>query len=87
MGLGTESLAAGGYGGSGGEGDFCKFLEKKAVLIPLDHISHVFKSQPFERTRILTFQSQSKKFNCLILLLRAIKFQNTLKILYYGVKF
>ena len=23
-------------------GDFCKFLETKAVLIPLDHISHVF---------------------------------------------
>ena len=23
-------------------GDFCKFLEKKAILIPLDHISHVF---------------------------------------------
>ena len=23
-------------------GDFCKFLEKKAILIPLDHILHVF---------------------------------------------
>ena len=23
-------------------GDFCKFLEKKAILMPLDHISHVF---------------------------------------------
>ena len=23
-------------------GNFCKFLEKKAILIPLDHISHVF---------------------------------------------
>ena len=23
-------------------GDFCKFLEKKAILIPLDHISHEF---------------------------------------------
>ena len=23
-------------------GDFCKFLEKKAILIQLDHISHVF---------------------------------------------
>ena len=22
--------------------DFCKFLKKKAILIPLDHISHVF---------------------------------------------
>ena len=25
-------------------GDFCKFLGKKAILIPLDHISHVFKA-------------------------------------------
>ena len=25
-------------------GDFCKFLEKIAILIPLDHISHVFTS-------------------------------------------
>ena len=23
-------------------GDFCKFLKKQAILIPLDHISHVF---------------------------------------------
>ena len=23
-------------------GNFCKFLEKKAILIPLDHISLVF---------------------------------------------
>ena len=23
-------------------GDFCEFLGKKAILIPLDHISHVF---------------------------------------------
>ena len=23
-------------------GDFCKFLEKKAILIPLNHILHVF---------------------------------------------
>ena len=23
-------------------GDFCAFLEKRAILIPLDHISHVF---------------------------------------------
>ena len=30
-------------------GNFCKFLEKTAILIPLDHISHVFK--PFEKTR------------------------------------
>ena len=25
-------------------GDFCKFLEKKAFEIPLDHISHEFKA-------------------------------------------
>ena len=25
-------------------GDFCTFLDKKAILIPLDHISHVFKA-------------------------------------------
>ena len=25
-------------------GDFCKFLGKKAILIPLDHIVHVFKA-------------------------------------------
>ena len=25
-------------------GDFSKFLGKKAILIPLDHISHVFKA-------------------------------------------
>ena len=25
-------------------GDFCKFLKKKAILILLDHISHVFKA-------------------------------------------
>ena len=23
---------------------FCKVLEKKAILIPLDHISHMFKA-------------------------------------------
>ena len=25
-------------------GDFCTFLDKKAILNPLDHISHVFKA-------------------------------------------
>ena len=25
-------------------GDFCKFLEQKAILIPLDHISHEFSA-------------------------------------------
>ena len=46
QGLGAELPAAGGYGGLGTKppalGEFCKFLEKKAILIPLDHILHVF---------------------------------------------
>ena len=25
-------------------GDFCKFLEKKAILIPFDHILHEFRA-------------------------------------------
>ena len=25
-------------------GEFCKFFENKTILIPLDHISHVFKA-------------------------------------------
>ena len=66
-------------------GNLCTFSEKKAILIPLDHTSHVFTA--IERTRFLTFESQSKKFNCLILLLLAIKVQNTFKILHYGEKF
>ena len=65
-------------------GDFCKFLEKKAILISLDHICTC--SQLFEKNRFLTFESQSKKFSCLILLL-AVKVQSTFKILHYGVKF
>ena len=61
--------------GSGGEAPsrwaiFCNFLEKKAILMPLDHISQC--SKPFENTRFLTFESQLKKSNCLILLLLAI---------------
>ena len=43
-----EPPAASGYGGLGAkpqpQGDFCKFLEKKSILIPLDHISHVFRA-------------------------------------------
>ena len=46
--MGPEPPAAGGYGGLGDSpqplGDFCKFLEKKAILMQLDHISHVFKA-------------------------------------------
>ena len=26
------------------QGNLCTFLEKKAILIPLDHISHMFKA-------------------------------------------
>ena len=44
-------------------------------------------SETFERTIFLTFENQSKKFNCSILFLLAIKVQNTFKILHYGVKF
>ena len=65
-------------------GHFCKFLEKKAIVIPLDHICTC--SQLFERIRFLTFESRSKKFSCSILLL-AIKVQSTFKILHYVVKF
>ena len=49
---------------------FCNFLKKKAILMPLDHISN--SSEPFESTRFLTFEGQLKKSNCLILLLLAI---------------
>ena len=39
---------------------FRTFFEKKAVLTPLNHISHVFGA-PFESTRFLTSESQLKK--------------------------
>ena len=42
---------------------FRNFLEKKAVLTPLDHISHVFRAS-FESTRFLTFEGQLKKLSC-----------------------
>ena len=35
---------------------FGNFLDKKAILMPLDHILHVFRA--FERTRFLTYESQ-----------------------------
>ena len=38
---------------------FSIFLENKAIFMPLDHISHV--SEPFERTRFLTFKIQLRK--------------------------
>ena len=44
--MGAEPSAAGGYGVWGEVqrrwAIFRNFLEKKAILIPLDHISHVF---------------------------------------------
>ena len=53
--------------------------------MPLDYISQVF--EPIEITKFLIFESQLKKLNCSILLLRAIQVQNTFKILNFDVKF
>ena len=41
--------AVGGFGGLGGEAPSCwaifyNFLEKKAILMPLNHISHMFRA-------------------------------------------
>ena len=67
-------------------GNFCKFLERKsyfnAVGSRFARVHSHLKELVF-----LTFESQSKKFNCSILLLLAIKVQNTFKILHCGVKF
>ena len=49
-------------------GDFCKFLEKK--LFKSHWITFRTSSEPFQRTRFLTFQCQSKKFSCSILFLQ-----------------
>ena len=64
-------------------GDFCKFLEKK--LFTSHWITFRTSSEPFQRTRFLTFQSQSKKFSCSILLLQ-LKSKTRLKS-YVSVKF
>ena len=50
-----------GFGGSvsSRRAIFRNFLEKKASLIPLDHILHV--SEPIESTGFLIFESQLKK--------------------------
>ena len=66
-------------------GRFLYVFGKKAILI--DWIAFHTCSKPIERTKFLTFESESKKFNCSILLLLAIKVQNTFKILHYGLKF
>ena len=76
--------------GSGGEAPsrwaiFVSFWKKK--LFKSHWITFRTYLQPFERTRFLTFESQSKKIVCSILLLLAIKVQNTFKILHYGKKF
>ena len=72
MGSGGGAPATGGYGGLGAKppplDDFCKFLEKK--LFKSHWITFRTSSEPFQRTRFLTFQSQSKKFSCSILLLQ-----------------
>ena len=49
-------------------GNFCKFLEKK--LFKSHWITFRASSEPFQKTRFLTFQSQLKKFSCSILLLQ-----------------
>ena len=48
-GLGAGSPAARGFGGLGAKlpaiwAIFCNFLDKKAILMPLDHISQVFRA-------------------------------------------
>ena len=69
-------------------GDFGKFLQKKAILNfnPIEsHFARVHSH--LKELDLLTLKSQSKNFNCSILLLLAIKFQNTFKVLHYRVKF
>ena len=51
-----------------GLGNFCKFLKKK--LFKSRWITFRTSSEPFQRTRFLTFQNQSKKFNGSILFLQ-----------------
>ena len=50
-GLGAKPPAVGRF--------FVSFLEKTAILMPLNHISHVFR--PFESTKFLKFASQWKR--------------------------
>ena len=70
--MGAEPPAAGGYGGLGAKppaaGRFLKVFGKK--IFKSHWITFCTSSEPFQRTRFLTFQSQSKKFSCLILLLQ-----------------
>ena len=72
-GLEAGPPAAVGFGGMGAKppavGRFFVMFWKKSycILMPLDLISQVL-SEPFESTRFLTFESQLKKLNCIILL-------------------
>ena len=73
--MGAGALAAGGFGGLGAKPPavgrfFVFFWEKK--LFQFRWITFRKCLEPFESTRFLTFHSQSKKSNCLILLLLAI---------------
>ena len=48
-GFGGRAPSLRGFGGSVGEAPgrwaiFCNFLDKKAILMPLDHISQVFRA-------------------------------------------
>ena len=71
--MGAEPPVAGGYWGSGGKAPsrwaiFVSFWKKK--LFKSHQITFCMSSEPFQRTRFLTFQSQSKKFSCSILFLQ-----------------
>ena len=67
-------------------GNFCKFLERKSYFNAIgSHFARVHSH--LKELVFLTFESQSKKFNCSIFLLLEIKVQNTFKILHCGVKF
>ena len=47
-------------------GQFFVSFEKKATLMPLHHILHVFKTIG-KKTRFLTFESQLRRLNCSVL--------------------
>ena len=61
-------------------GRFVSFWKKK--LFKSHWITFRTSSEPFQRTRFLTFQCQSKKFSCSILFLQLDP--NTFRILHYS---
>ena len=67
-------------------GDFCKFLGKKSDFNPIGSYFARVQSH-LKELDFLSFESQSKKFNGSILLLLAIKVQNTFEIFHCDVKF